>query len=205
MAWLGEALPDSEQDSATPFATHCVKDLIEERLFQHRRDLFARLDLVFVDTTSLAFEGQGGQTLGQRGYSKDHRRQYSEVKSRLLFQCAACRRQTSVSAGTIFASTKLPLPLGFRALYHLTQSKQGISRIEPGRRRGVTRTTAWTIRHKLQQIMLERDATQRLSGRVERDDADLGGARPGGKRGRGAAGKTPFGAAVETTREGKPV
>lgn len=132
-------------------------------------------------------------------------RQYSEVKSRLLFQCTACRRQTSVSAGTIFASTKLPLRLWFRALYHLTQSKQGISSIELGRRLGVTQTTAWKIKHKLQQVMLERDAAQHLSGRIELDDAYLGGARPGGKRGRGAAGKTPFVAAVETTPEGKPV
>ena len=73
MAWLGEALPNGEQAGATPFAPRCVKDLIEERLFQHRRDLFARLDLVFMDTTSLAFEGTGGQSLGRHGYSKDHR------------------------------------------------------------------------------------------------------------------------------------
>jgi hypothetical protein len=53
--------------------------------------------------------------------------------------------------------------------------------------------------------MLERNATKRLTGRVELDDAYLGGARPGGKRGRGAAGKTPFVAAVETTPEGKPI
>jgi len=73
MAWLGEALPDAEQEGATPFAPRCIKDLIEERLFQYRRDLFSRLDLVFMDTTSLAFEGAGGQTLGRHGYSKDHR------------------------------------------------------------------------------------------------------------------------------------
>jgi transposase len=46
---------------------------VEERLFAHRRDLLTRLDLVFMDTTSLYFEGAGGQTLGQHGYSKDHR------------------------------------------------------------------------------------------------------------------------------------
>src|SRR3954471_21161814 len=54
-------------------------------------------------------------------------RSYSEIKSRGLFQCSACRRQTSPIAGTIFASTHLPLRLWFRAMYHLTQSKQGIS------------------------------------------------------------------------------
>jgi hypothetical protein len=127
------------------------------------------------------------------------------VRSRQLFQCSACRRQTSLTAGTIFAATKVPLQTWFRALYHMTQSKQGISSIELGRRLGVTQTTAWTIKHKLGQVMLERDAKRLLTGRVELDDAYLGGERPGGKRGRGSPGKTPFLAAVETTPEGKPV
>ena len=73
MAWLGEELPADQQDAATPFAPRCTKDLLEEQLFAHRRDLFSRLDLVFMDTTSLYFEGLGGQTLGRHGYSKDHR------------------------------------------------------------------------------------------------------------------------------------
>jgi hypothetical protein len=73
MAWLGEELPANQQDGRTPFAPRCVKDLIEERLFEHRRDLLTRLDLVFMDTTSLYFEGVGGQTLGRHGFSKDHR------------------------------------------------------------------------------------------------------------------------------------
>ena len=74
MAWLGEELPEAEQDArGTPFAPRCAKDLVEERLFAQRRDLFSRLDLVFMDTTSLYFEGAGGQTLGRRGHSKDHR------------------------------------------------------------------------------------------------------------------------------------
>ena len=70
MAWLGEELPEKEQDGRTPFAPRCVKDVVEERLFAHRRDLLTRLDLVFMDTTSLYFEGAGGQTLGRHGYSK---------------------------------------------------------------------------------------------------------------------------------------
>ena len=130
---------------------------------------------------------------------------HSMLKCRELFQCTGCRRQTSLIAGTIFASTKLPLRLWFRAIYHLTQSKQGISSIELGRRLGVTQTTAWKIKHKLKQVMLERDGDKALTGRVEIDDAYLGGQRRGGKRGRGAPGKTPFVAAVETTSEGKPV
>src|SRR5882762_4271604 len=112
---------------------------------------------------------------------------HSFVKTRALYQCTACRRQTSVIAGTIFAATKVPLCTWFRAMYHVTQS------------------TAWKIKHKLMQAMMERDATKRLTGRIEIDDAYLGGERNGGKRGRGSPGKTPIVAAVETTPEGKPI
>jgi transposase len=73
MAWLGEEQGEDQQDGASPFAPRCLKDVVEEELFARRRDLFSKLDLVFMDTTSLYFEGEGGQTLGQRGFSKDHR------------------------------------------------------------------------------------------------------------------------------------
>ena len=73
MAWLGEELPAEQQAGATPFAARTVKDLIEEQLFERRRDLFSELAVVFMDTTSLSFTGAGGKTLGERGYSKDHR------------------------------------------------------------------------------------------------------------------------------------
>ena len=73
MAWLGEPLPEDQQAGATPFAPRSVKDLIEEALFQQTRDLFSGLDLVFFDTTSIYFEGEGGETVGQYGHSKDHR------------------------------------------------------------------------------------------------------------------------------------
>lgn len=73
MAWLGEELPQDHQSGATPFAPRTIKDLIEEELFAQRRDLFSQLDLVFFDSTSIYFEGEGGQTLGRRGHSKDHR------------------------------------------------------------------------------------------------------------------------------------
>ena len=73
MAWLGEELPDGQQKDKTPFAPRCVKDRIEEALFAYRRDLFTDLQLVFFDTTSIYFEGNGGEDIGQRGFSKDHR------------------------------------------------------------------------------------------------------------------------------------
>ena len=73
MAWLGEELPHDQQEGKTPFAPRCIKDRIEEGLFAHRRDLFTDLQLVFFDTTSIYFEGEGGEDIGQRGFSKDHR------------------------------------------------------------------------------------------------------------------------------------
>jgi len=122
---------------------------------------------------------------------------------RKLFQCNACRKQTSVRAGTVFAASKLALRLWFAAMYHLTQSKQGISSLELSRRLGITQNAAWKMKHKLAQVMLERNATKRLKGKVQMDDAYLGGERSG-PPGRGAVGKTPFVAAVETTDDGKP-
>ena len=71
MAYLGEMLP--EQVAATPFAPLTTKDRIEEALFGRHRDLFSSLDVVFFDTTTLYFEGEGGEDLGQYGISKDHR------------------------------------------------------------------------------------------------------------------------------------
>lgn len=72
MIWLGEELAASEQAGRT-LVPRCIKDLIEERLFTRRRDLFSDLSVVFMDTTSLYFEGRGGKTLGQNGHSKDYR------------------------------------------------------------------------------------------------------------------------------------
>jgi len=73
MAWLGEELPMADQCEMTRFAPRCTKDLIEEELFSRRRDLFSGLELVFFDTTSIYFEGNGGQTVGELGHTKDHR------------------------------------------------------------------------------------------------------------------------------------
>lgn len=73
MAWLGEPLAHDQQHGSTAFSPRCTKDLIEEALFERRRDLFSSMALVLFDTTSLYFEGNGGQSLGARGNSKDHR------------------------------------------------------------------------------------------------------------------------------------
>jgi transposase len=71
MGFLGEELED--QKAASPFAARCNKDLIEESIFFEKRELFSQLDLVFFNTTSIYFEGAGSKSIGQRGFSKDHR------------------------------------------------------------------------------------------------------------------------------------
>ena len=71
MTFLGESITDANQD--TPFGPRRNKDLIEELMFEHNKELFAELDLVFFDTTSIYFEGQGGDFFGNRGFSKNHR------------------------------------------------------------------------------------------------------------------------------------
>jgi transposase len=71
MAFLGAPLAD--QSAASALTPRCNKDLIEEDLFKTWRDLFSGLELVFFDTTSIYFEGEGGEALGERGFSKDHR------------------------------------------------------------------------------------------------------------------------------------
>ncbi len=78
MAWLGEELPATEQ-AGRSLVARCIKDLVEERLFARRRSLFTDLSVVFMDTTSLYFEGEGGATLGERGHSKDYRPQLNQM------------------------------------------------------------------------------------------------------------------------------
>src|SRR5689334_13557696 len=132
-------------------------------------------------------------------------RGFCALKTRKVFQRNRRKKQLSLTAGTVFQDTKLPLTAWFAAVYHLTQGKNGISSIELARRLGVRQPTAWLVKHKLMRAMAAREAAKpKLSGRVEVDDAYLGGERPGGKRGRGAAGKTPIVAAVETTPERRP-
>ena len=120
------------------------------------------------------------------------------------YQCNRCHHQTSLIAGTIFQSTKLPLRKWFLAMYFMTQHKKGISALQLSRDLGVNYKTAWSVKHKLMQTMMERQQEKKLQGRVELDDAYLGGEHSG-KRGRGSENKFPFVATVETTDDGRPV
>ena len=126
------------------------------------------------------------------------------IKSRKVYQCNDCHKQTSLIAGTIYQGTKLPLQLWFIAMHHMTAGKHGISSMELSRKMGVSVNTALTVKHKLQQVMHERNSRNKLSGRIEVDDAYWGGEHVGGKRGRGSENKTPFVAAVSTTDDLEP-
>jgi hypothetical protein len=121
-----------------------------------------------------------------------------------LWQCSACRHQTSLISGTLFASTKLTLTRWFLALYLLTQSKTNMAALELMRHLGVCYRTAWRVKHKIMQGMAEREAGRQLGGHVKLDDAYLGGERNGGKAGRGSENKVPFVMAVALSDEGHP-
>ena len=123
----------------------------------------------------------------------------------LYFQCCACRHQCSLIVDTIFENTKLALTRWFLAMHLLTQSKNNVAALELKRHLGVCYKTAWLLKHKLMEVMLLREDSRRLTGRVEIDDAYLGGVLPGGKSGRGSQNKVPFIAAVQTTEAGRPV
>src|SRR5918912_3204530 len=125
------------------------------------------------------------------------------LSTRPKSQCRACRHQVSLTAGTIFHATKLPLTAWFLAMWLVATAKNGISSVELGRRLGIKQTTAWALRQKIMAVMAGREDRKRLDGRVEMDDAYLGGHRPG-QGGRGAPGEQPSVAAVSTGDDRRP-
>ena len=125
-------------------------------------------------------------------------------EGRRYWQCAACQHQCSVTSGTMFEASKLPLRCGFLAMQLLTQSKNNVSALELKRHLGVCYRTAWLLKHKILEGMRLAEAKRPLTGRVEIDDAYLGSERSGGKARRGSENKVPFCAAVQTTEDGKP-
>jgi ribosomal protein L37AE/L43A/transposase-like protein len=117
--------------------------------------------------------------------------------TRGLWHCQHCTTQTSVTAGTLFHGAHLPLPVWFRAMWHITSQKYGANALGLQRVLGLgSYVTAWRWLHKLRRAMV-RPGRDRLAGCVQVDETYLGGRRKPGKRGRGAAGKTLIGIAVE--------
>jgi transposase-like protein len=117
-----------------------------------------------------------------------HERGYL-IKGRGLYECTQCAYQSSVTAGTLFHSTNLPLTKWFWAIYLMVSDKGGISALRLSKLLEVSWPTARNMLKKLRTAMAHRDSVYRLSELVEFDDALVGGKRPG-KRGRGAEGKT---------------
>lgn len=114
-----------------------------------------------------------------------------------IWQCSARKHQTTLRTGTLFHASNLSLRKWFLAMFLITQSKTNISALALKRYLGVSYPTAWLVKHKLMQTMVEREGRRQLSGRVVADDAYLGGVTSGGKRGRGAKKEGVFMAAVE--------
>ena len=120
MAWLGEALPEDEQSGATPFSPRCVKDKIEEALFARNMDLLTTLDMVFFDTTSIYFEGEGGDALGQYGHSKDHRPDRKQMVVGMVLDNAGRPVCSELWPGnTTDVTTLLPIVERLRARFHI--------------------------------------------------------------------------------------
>lgn len=121
------------------------------------------------------------------------------------YQCRSCGHQATVTAGTIMQATKLPLTKWFLAFYLIGQAKTGISSLELSRHLGVKYDTAWLLHNKILRAMAEREEVYLLQGKIQLDDAYLGGERPGGKAGRGSENKIPIVAAVSLNEAGHPV
>jgi hypothetical protein len=117
MAWLGEEIEKKAEGALAP---RCVKDLIEEKLFERRRDLFTDLSAVFMDTTSLSFYGEGGESLGERGYSKDYRPDLNQMILGLVVDGDGRPICTEMWPGnTADVTTLLPVIDRLRSRFHI--------------------------------------------------------------------------------------
>jgi ribosomal protein L37AE/L43A len=125
-------------------------------------------------------------------------------QGRLNWQCGACQHQCSSTSGSILENTKLPLTIRFLATHLPTLAKNNVAALGPMRHLGVCCRTAWLIKHKLMEVMRQREEDRQLTGRIEMDDAYLGGEQHGGTPGRGSENKVSFVAAVQTTGSGQP-
>ena len=120
------------------------------------------------------------------------------------YQCADCRRQTSVTAGTVLHKSHMPLTQWFLAFYFVSQDKRGISAVQLAAMLGTTYKTAWSMLRRIRIAMGQRDETHQLCGVIEFDDAYFGGPTVGKKRGRGTE-KAKVLVAVSLDERGNPL
>jgi transposase-like protein len=124
------------------------------------------------------------------------------LKNRKLFDCKKCRFQTSLTAGTIFHGTRVPLVKWYWLLYHMAMDKVGVSVAEMQRLLGIGQyRTAWLMAHKIRKAMADRDAGYSLAGLIEMDESFFG--PKGSKRGRGSERKSTVLCAVSLYRNRK--
>lgn len=114
-----------------------------------------------------------------------------------LYKCKACRKQFTVTVGTIFEGSRIKIADWLMALYLVCSSKKGISAHQLHRTLGVTYKTAWFMAHRIRLAMREAPLADKLNGVVEVDETYVGGKMRGGKRGRGSENKTPVFALVQ--------
>ena len=105
-----------------------------------------------------------------------------QKKARQQFDCASCGYQFSVTVGTIFQDSKLPLPTWFAATFLLCEAKKGMSSNQLKRTLGVSYKTAWYLSHRIRAAMKDAEAPL-LAGEIEADETWIGGRRKG--RGKG--------------------
>jgi transposase len=159
MAWLGEEIEEKAKGALAP---RCVKDLIEEKLFERRRDLFTDLSAVFMDTTSLSFYGEGGESLGERGYSKDYRPDLNQMILGLVVDGDGRPICTEMWPGnTADVTTLLPVVDRLRSRFH-------IGRVCVVADRGMisAETIAGLEERKLEYILGARERTDALARKI---------------------------------------
>lgn len=126
---------------------------------------------------------------------------FHHIKGRRAYSCAWCAKHVYPTAGTIFHKSSTSLHSWFFAIFLMSASKNGVAAKELQRQIGVTYKTAWRMNHEIRKLM-GNGKPGKLKWAVEADETYIGGVRPG-KRGRGAAGKTPIIGMVE--RDGKVI
>lgn len=122
MQWLGEPLLDTEQDNLVAFSPRCTKDIIEEKLYWRRRNLYTSLEVVFFDTTSIYFEGEGGYQLGRHGNSKDPRPDLKQLVVGVILDNRGHPISCEIWPGnTTDVKTLIPIVKRLRKRFHISQ------------------------------------------------------------------------------------
>jgi transposase-like protein len=127
------------------------------------------------------------------------------IKSRKIFECRRCGKQMSVTAGTVFHRSRIPLRKWFWAIFLMATSKKGISMLFLQKQLGIgSYRTAWLMSHKIRQAMVQRNDLYTLGGTVEADEIFIGGKQSLEERRKVGSNKTSFLIAVEENSDGGP-